>query len=245
MGDGAVIRCRLDLLIRLIDTTTGQAVTGGNAVFRRDGKILAAVPKEGGNYIFIDMGRENFLMQLSVFGYDDKMITVDYENLDTRMPSIDVFLIPSEDTREVLTLSGKRTGLQSIEAVQLGRPVCSISEFDAKQNRVSLFLPNRQMNMEGAHFGLLHGEESYEHFVVSEQPTQNQIKLAQPLQEEFAVNSPVSRVIFGETDAKGNYVLRVRKTAENLRYLLRYQIRDQVKFKVIDLSEGTPEGFKL
>ena len=241
MEDGAVIKCRLDLLIRLTDTTTGLAVTSPNVKFLWNGKQMPARRKGDGNYIFIDMGRENFLMQLSVPGYDPQEIPVDYEALDERMPSIDVFLIPSEDTDEVLTLSGRKRGLTAVEAVQLGKPVCSINEFDPKENRMSLFLPNKQMNMEGAHFGLLHGETDYEHFVVKEQMTQLAIKLQDPLTEEFTVNSNISRVVFGHVkNRSGDYILRVRDTADDLRYLVRFETADKVKYQIYRFVGGEP-----
>ena len=238
MEDGAVIKCRLDLLIRLTDTTTGLAVTSPNVKFLRNGVQMPARKKGDGNYIFIDIGRDNYLMQLSVPGYDPQELTIDYETLDPRMPSIDVFLIPSENTDKVLTLSGRMRGLTAIEAVQLGKPVCSINEFDPKENRMTLFLPNKPMNMESGHFGLLHGEESYEHFVVKEQMTQMAIKLKDPLTEEFAVNSNISRVVFGRVVGKGNYTLRVRDTADDLRYLVRYTTEDSVKYRIYRFTEG-------
>ena len=240
MENGAVIRCRLDLLIRLTDTTTGQAVTSQSAMFRRDGKLMPSRLKGDGNYIFVDIGRENSLIQLTVPGYDALEFSVDYEELDENMPSIDLFLIPSENTESILTLSGKMRGLTAVEAVQLGKPVCSINEFDPKGNRVSLFLPNRQMNMEGGHYGLLHGEKDYEHFVVEEQPNQSTVKLKDQLKDDFSVGSGIARVIFGRVGEKGNYVLRVRNTAEHPRYLVRYTTDQSVKYRVYDFGGDEP-----
>ena len=240
MEDGAIIRCRLDLLIRLTDTTTGRAVTSQSAEFFRGGKRMPVRRKGEGNYIFVDTGRENFLMQLSVPGYDSQEIDVNYENLDEHMPSIDVFLIPSENTESILTLSGKMRGLTAIEAVQLGKPVCSISEFNPKDNRMTLFLPNRQMNMEGGHYGLLHGEKSYEQFVVSEQPSTVAVKLQDPLNEEFDVNSGIARIIYGRVEKKGEFILRVRDTAESPRYLVRFETAATVKYRVYNFGGEEP-----
>lgn len=240
MEDGAVIRCRLDLLIRLIDTTTGQAVTSQSALFRSHGKLMPARLRGDGNYIFVDIGRDNRLMQLDVPGYDSLEFTVDYETLDDRMPSIDIFLIPSENTESILTLSGKVRGLKEVEAVQLGKPVCSINEFDAKGNKMSLFVPNKQMNMEGGHYGLLHGETDYEHIVVEEQPNQSLVKLKNQLKEEYAVGSGIARVVFGRVEDKGNYTLRVRSTADHPRYLVRFTTDKSVKYRVYDFGGDEP-----
>ncbi len=238
MEDGAVIRCRLDLLVRLIDTTTGQAVTSQSVYFKKDNENLTGRPKGEGNYIFIGIGRENFSMQLNVLGYDSQVIEVDYEKLDEHMPSIDVFLIPSENTPSILTLSGTMRGLSKIEAVQLGKPVCSIKEFNSKDNSISLFLSNRQLNMEGRCYGLLHGEKSYERFWVTKQQAQGTAILAEPLQEEFAVNSPIAHVVTGCVDAKGGYILRIRDTANTLRYLVRFETAEGVKYRVYKFEDG-------
>lgn len=245
MEDGAVIRCRLDLLVRLIDTTTGQAITERNVLFKRGDTKLTAHGRGEGNFVFIDTGREDFLMTLSVFGYEDKLIDVKYENLDERMPSIDAFLLPAESTFDIITLSGRRTGLVAVEAVQVGKPVCSISEFNKKDQKVTLFLPNKLMNMEGAHYGLLKGEESYEHIFVEKQFTPTLIKVKDPLEEEFTVNSPICRVVFGEVGPKGSFRLKVRDSGGDLRYLVRYQIKDKVKFKLIDFKNDDLSEIKL
>ncbi|MBQ7706675.1 MAG: hypothetical protein IJT72_02710 [Lachnospiraceae bacterium] len=238
MENGAVIRCRLDLLIRLTDTTTGRAVSSLSVSFWKDGKQLITRLKGDGNYIFIDIGRENFLMKLSVPGFDSQEFIVDYETLDKRMPSIDVFLIPSENNESILTLSGKMRGLTAVEAVQLGNPACSINEFIPKEKRMTFIMPNRQMNMDGNRYGLLHGEKDYEQFVVKEQLNPLSVKLEQQLNEEFAVGSPIARIIYGRVDSKGNYVLRVRDTAETLRFLVRFQTDGNVKYRVYRFEDG-------
>ena len=238
MNNGAVIRCRLDLLIRLTDTTTGRAVSSQSVNFWKNGKLMLTRLKGDGNYIFIDIGRENFIMKLAVPGYDPQEFEVNYETLDAKMPYIDIFLIPSENNESVLTLSGKMRGLTAVEAVQLGKPVCSINEFIPKESRITLLMPNRQMNMEGNHYGILHGEKDYEHFVVSEQLNPISVKLKEQLNEEFAVGSPIARVIFGRVEGKGDFTLRVRDTAETLRYLVKFTTADKVKYRVYCFEGG-------
>ena len=232
-------------MVRLIDTTTGQAITERNVVFRRGKDKIIAQARGEGNYIFIDTGRDDYLMTLSVFGYEDKLIDVKYETLDERMPSIDAFLLPTESSYDTITLSGKRTGLVAVEAVQIDKPVCSVSEFNKKDQKLSLFLPNKLMNMEGANYGLLKGEEKYEKIYVEKQFSPTLVKLKDPLEEEFTVNSPICRVVFGEVDSKGNFRLRVRDSGGDLRYLVRYVIKDKVKFKLIDFKNDDLSEIKL
>lgn len=238
MENGVVIRCRLDLLIRLTDTTTGQAINSQSVEFWKDGKQLLTRPRGDGNYIFVDIGRENCSMTIIAPGYDTEEFAVDYETLDEKMPSIDLFMIPSENNESVLTLSGKMRGLKKIEAVQLGKPVCSISEFIPKDNKMSLFLPNRQINMEGGHYGILHGEKDYEHFVVAKQTNKTSVLLKEKLNEEVAVGNEVYRIVFGHVDSKGNYILRVRDTADKLRYLVRFETDKSLKYRVYRFEDN-------
>ena len=55
--NASVIRFRLDLLVRLIDTTTGGSVEERNVRFFRDGKVVRPATRGGGNYVFLNCGR--------------------------------------------------------------------------------------------------------------------------------------------------------------------------------------------
>ena len=58
------------------------------------------------------------------------------------------------------------------------------------------------------------------------------------LNEEFAVGSPIARVIFGRVEGKGDFTLRVRDTAETLRYLVKFTTADKVKYRVYCFEGG-------
>ena len=75
----SVFGSKLDQLIRLFDTTTGADIDERNVVFKRDGMPVRPEPRDTGTYIFINTGREDFLMRIEVFGYEVYETRVSYE----------------------------------------------------------------------------------------------------------------------------------------------------------------------
>ena len=127
----SVIRARLDLLINLFDTTTGATVDERSVSFMRDGVPVRPESRGAGIYVFINTGREDFLMRVRVKGFDEYETSVSYEGLDPSIPECNVFLIPSENTskgEKLLGLSGNLPFLESLEAVNLSRIICDSSK---------------------------------------------------------------------------------------------------------------------
>ncbi len=245
----AVIRTRLDLVLHLIDTTTGNPPTDAAVRFyRRDG-LLKAMDKGEGSFVFIDLGREDFLMRIEVTGYDALDLEICYEKLDEALPVMDVFLMPSENAYRggrVISFTGKLPKLTAIEAVKPDNPVCTISDYDEEKQKIMLFLPSRRISMESVHYGIVYEEPAppvFEHFEVEETVLPVAVRIKAPLKREFMLNSPICRVVFGRVDAKGNFVLRVRDNSSSLKYLVRYIVDGQEGFMEVDFH--ALEGVKL
>ncbi len=235
--DASVIRCRLDLLVRLIDTTTGAEIEERNVQFFRDHKPVQPVPRGNGNYVFLNCGREDGSLDIKVWGFDPCQVSVEYEKLDSQVPVLEAFLIPSESAASlspVITYSGKLPGLESVQAVNLGQAYCCISEFDERKRIMKLFKTHRS-GMDHVYYGLIHPErQDYEPFTVVKEISESSIKISQPLKEPFSVNSPIARIVFGRVTPEGDYVLRVRNDASRLLYLVRYVTEGDVSFQVVD-----------
>ena len=77
--DASVIRCKLDLLVRLIDTTTGAEIEERNVQFFRDHKPVQPVPRGNGNYVFLNCGREDGSLDIKVWGFDPCQVSVEYD----------------------------------------------------------------------------------------------------------------------------------------------------------------------
>ncbi|MCR5654150.1 MAG: hypothetical protein K6G07_00700 [Lachnospiraceae bacterium] len=242
-----IIRCKLTLLLRLLDATTGAAVDERNIRFQKDGENCFAHARGQGCYIFMDGSRENCLMQVSVHLYEPQTIRVDYEKLDPVLPSIDVFLIPSEKNRRgeaLLTLKGQISGLEAVEAIHPGRPVTSIRSFDAKKNVMTVFSPNRRINMTSIYYGILNTEKNtFEDIVVAEELEDKRVRLKVPLQEEFSPNSPICKILYGQVFEDGKFLFKVRDDGENLNYLVKYVVNGVAGYKMVDFHHL--EGVKL
>ena len=246
MGDG-VIRHTLDLLINLYDSTTGKEVEDSTVSFTRDGDSFPGMYKGDGSYIFINAGRDNGLMRINVNGYENVDLSLDYEKLDKILPAIDVYLIPSENTSEgeaLLTLKGRLSGLVSVEAVHPGRIVTTIRDLDQKRRVMTVFMPNRRMNMTQSRYALLNAEtQTFETIEVEAELSDKRVRLKQNPTEVFPPNSPICRIVYGHVKKDGSYLLRVRDDGKNLKYLVKYVVDGQNRYKVIDFHE--PEGVSL
>ena len=235
----SVLNSRLDLLIRLTDTTTGAIVDERNVLFLRNGLRVKPESRGTGIFIFINTGREDFLMHLEVYGYEPYEIEVHYSELDERLPVLNIFLMPSESMFKgegLLSFSGTLPFLKKIEAVNLNKPVCICNEYDAKKNVIKVFRTGAgKVEMEDIYYGLLASDkESYEKIEVTENVTPQSVRLKETLKGEFTSNQPVMRVIFGSVTEKGDYLLRVRDDGENIRCLIRYEVKDEVRFQTVD-----------
>jgi hypothetical protein len=235
----SVISAKLDLVVRLIDTTTGAIIDERNVLFMRDGEPCKPEPRGSGVYIFINTGREDFLMQIKVYGYDDFRKEVHYEELDERQPTVNVFLMPSENTskgEEVLCLSGTLPFIKNIEAVNLNASLCLANEFDKKKKTMKVFRAGgSSVDLDDIYYGLLHTDKmNYEKIEVTGSAAPQSVILKEAIQEEFSSNSPIMRILFGSVDEDGHYVLKVRDNAKDIRYLVRYEVGDEVRFQTVD-----------
>lgn len=237
----SIIQYKLDLIVQLVDTTTGNSVDEQDVRFYVDGSQCRPIPRGSGNFVFINTGRSDHTLTLKVFGYEECQLNVQYEKLDERMPLLLVFLIPSENSAKgerLLSLSGSLPNLEEIEAVSLAQSYFFTSEFNERKRLLKLFLSQGRLSMENVHYGLINEtQSSYEHFEVEEEVPPDMVKLKEPLQETFKVNAPISRVIFGRVSPDGSYLLRVRDNAEEQRYLVRYRVGGETRFRVVDFRQ--------
>ncbi len=238
----SVISARLDLLIRLYDTTTGAEVEESNVLFLKDAGPVRPERRGTGTYIFINTGREDFLMHIKAFGFEEYEIPIEYASLDERLPVCDVFLMPSENTaggRRFIDFKGNLPFLKTIEAVNLNKPLCSYQAYDPKKNIMSVYYssPSGARLSEG-YYGLVDREkESYEKIEVTNTVTYQSFKLRNPLPADTAQGAQFCRIIYGNVKENGDYLLRVRNDGSNLLYMVRYQVGEDTRFQIVDFND--------
>ena len=243
----SVIHHSLDLLIRLIDTTTGFEIEEKDVHFYEDDKELFPRRKGNGMYIFINQNRFDFWCKIKVYGYEPATVKICYEDMDSKIPIREIFLIPSENGsrgQPVISFTGRLPGISAIEAVSLENSGISISEFDERKRIVKLFR-TRQQNIENLYYGLVHMEsQTYEKLEVEKNLPGPAIKIKEPLKEKFFINSPIVRVIFGVVDESGSYCIRVRDNRDELKFIIRYIVDGEVRFQTINFKNLEEEQLK-
>ncbi|MDD2973425.1 MAG: hypothetical protein PHE02_15000 [Lachnospiraceae bacterium] len=235
----AVINHRLDLALRFIDTTTGTTISEANMRLQKNGHEIHMITKGGGIYLCINVERDNFSLNINIYGYEEKEVFIDYSVLDQQMPLKDIYLIPRENNPRatILSISGIRKGISDIQAVNARSAFVFLQEYDERKRILSLFNPHH-VDLDHVYYGVVHDEkEDYEAIQVSKLISDSSIKVKEGLQEPFQMNAPVQRIVFGSTKPDGSYLLRVQEDAMQVIYLLRYTVDGAVHFKKVDFHD--------
>ncbi len=244
----SVIGAKLDLLVRLVDTTTGADVKESNVLFLKDDKPIRPERRGTGTYVFINTGREDFLMRIRVTGYEEYKVFVDYSSLDQHLPICDAFLIPSENLPGGLshaTLKGNLPFLKSIEAINLQNPLCSFQAYDVKKNLMSVYnATGGVVHLISGCYGLFDREKKkYEKIEVTGTVTSQSFRLKDPVSAEVVQGSPVCRIVYGSVSEDGDYLLRVSDDATELMYLVRFASDEEEYFQMADMHK--PDAFEI
>ena len=236
----SVITRRLDLVLHLIDATTGHAVNEAMTQFETDREDMKFISRDYGTYILINSGRDNFLMQIAVKGYEKVPVEIKYEELNEVMPLKEVFLIPSERTsssEDVLFMKGNLPGLQSVSLIETNKVLATTNSYEPKKRLLQLFERGYRLSTEGSSYGIINREaRTFEVFDIEELPNESQVKLRKPLQEEFQRNSQIGRIVNGYVYPNGDYLIGVRNDNAKKPTIVRF-VTDEVKFMEVDFVE--------
>jgi hypothetical protein len=242
---GSVIRHSLDLVIRLIDTTTGRALAGGQIELFRDGGRLHFERREE-NLLLIDSGREDFDLLVKVAGFEERSTRVAYGALDEKLPALELHLIPGGRAGSggaVLTLAGEYPGIGSIDAVRAGDAPALLREFDERRRLMKLFNPHH-LEMNSVFYGIVDPDGgSFEAIEIEKRLSESEYKLTRKLAKEFKNNAPVTRMVFGSVSEAGHYLLRVRDDSREAKWLVRCTADGKEAFYPIDFKQ--PETLAL
>ena len=241
-----VITAKLSLAMRLIDTTTGKELTETNVRIYKDGNMLRPIKKGEAVYVFVNEGKEDSLMQIKAYGYDDQDVKVTYETLDPRLPMIDVFLMPSEKNRvggSVLEIHGTLSGLEFIEAINLNRPVGLFHSVQEKREVVRMnLLPltaGGGVKLDNITYALLsETKERYDCFNFIEQDAPLSVVLDGPIKAEHKLNDGIFRIIYGRAGPDGRFSLKVRDDSSSLPHLIHFKVGEDEYFKLLDFHNA-------
>ncbi len=253
-----VISAKLTLAVRLVDTTTGMELTETDIRFYFNGVHVYPMREGTGTYIFINMGKEDFLMRICAYGFDDAELDIRYDTLDHRLPLIDVFLMPSEKNiigGSVIKINGNLPKLEFIEAINLSHPIAAFQSVTTRKDIPMMnLLP---MTLAGgvaldpmAYAMLSNDRMRYEVFTVQEQDDATSVMLKTQLKFTHEFNEKIFRIIYGRAGPEGDFILKVRDDEDVLQYLLYFRAGGRefirpIDFHLengeIDLREGATE----
>lgn len=233
----SIISYQLDLIVRLIDTTTGSPVSEQQILFRESGQVLALLRRDAGLYVLLNHGRRNMTLQIEADGYEPVTIAVEYERMNPKFPELEIPLIPqlrSYGFEDYYTLTGKKPGITSVVAVRLENPVATVAGYVERKQLLKLFTAKR---MEENNYALLHKDRQvFEEITVVRRPDKLSLKLLKRLTGGWRPEEPLNRIVRGSVDEDGTYLLRVRDLGGSNEYLVRYEINEEMTYEQIDFG---------
>lgn len=239
MKNSVVAHHKLDLLLSLINTTTGVEITDSDLYIERNGEKLNFMNKGGGNLVFINIGRENFILKVKVKGFYEKTVPVVYEELDSNLPVLEVHMIPNDYyqiTKPCHTFTGTRNGLISIDAVKMSYGSCQTKGYDERKRIINIFNPHR-IEMKNVFYAIVNLEKGeYEVFEIVKRVSDEALEIKNKLQKEFLSYYPISKIVFGEVSEDGNFLLKVAKDAGNAKWIVRFTFKEEEIYKVVDFN---------
>ena len=238
METQTTIHHRLDLAIRLINTVTGKVIEEKNTRFLTSIPGLKAIPRGGGLYLFLNMEKMDLDMEVLVYGFESQKISVQFSELEKGLPIREIYLIPLDNPikDDILTLRGNLSGIEEIEAVSLMEANCCIKEFDARK-RIMTVLNQRNLRFHHVHYGLVNREKTaFEHFEIEKELSIDRIKCKKVLEKPYLINQPIARIVFGQINDDGDYVLKLTKE-EQIQYLVRYVVNGEEFFQKVNVED--------
>ncbi len=240
----ALISYSLDLIVHLVDTTTGDPVTEHQVMFYHDSRLVTYVRKGDGLYVGMNMGKKDRELTVRVKGYLEAVTELCYEKLSGRYPEIFINLIPEMPAYgyvDLLELKGNLAGISSIDAVSMTDPHAMVQGYLEKKQQLKLLQSKKLTERD---YALIHDSpESFEEFHIQPVNHKQYLRLREPLQTVCKPEETVTRIIRGRTTGSGDYILRVRGDGRGTDYLVRYVVKGQTKFKRIVFDD--PEHRRL
>ncbi len=240
----ASITYRLDLVVRLLDTTTGKPAAQRQVAFLADGSVMAMQERDTGLYVLLNRGRNDMHLTVQAKGYLETSVDICYANLSERYPEVEIPLIPEEKPygyQDFVTIKGVMPGIESLAAVPLKSPSAKAANYLEKKQILKFFIAK---SMEEKSYALVHEDRmEFEEFHIAKRISGLSVKLTDPLNEACRPEEPVARIVRGMTEPSGKYLLRIREGTSGMEYLIRYTADGKTVFKKISLEH--PEDWRL
>ena len=225
---------RLDLVVRLLDTTTGIPIAQRQIFFSAEGQVLKFFQRGIGVFILMNQGRKDMKLTVDAAGYESRTIDICYDALSTKFPEIEVPMIPKVKEygyNDILTLEGEMPGMESIDAVPWKFPCAVAAKYLAPRRLMKLFSAK---SLEERSYALIHEDSmEFEEFLIAGKQDKLTLVLRYPLEGACAPEETITRIVRGNVDPSGKYLLRVQQDGSGTDYLVRYVVDGKAAYKRI------------
>lgn len=237
----AEIHYKLDLVVRLVDTTTGKPVGQRQVTFKREEQIIPFLQRDEGLYILLNHGREDMNLTIQATGFLPVRMRICYEELSENFPEVEAAMIPEGDRSgfiDMITLKGHCPGLESVAAVPLKEVYGAVGSYQEKRQILRLY---HTKPLKELAYAVIHEEQQeFEEFRIKKRLDKLSVKLDKPLVTACRPEEKVVRIVRGMVDEKGNYLLRMQEDGDGAEYLIRFVIKGKAAFKKISAESLQP-----
>ncbi len=237
----SVFTYRLDMALRLVDTTSGRNIPANEIkVFIGNNRVHFEA-KSDNILIFRNLESRAFQMEVISPYFEPVKIDIDLDTLNKSLPLVELHMVPNENYRgpvKFFELSGTLKGISSLSAVRMEDNSCLIREFDSRKRIAKIFNPHR-LALDRVWYAMVDPDvNTYETFKINKLLDDQTIKIDRVLETEFKNYFQITPLISGITHDDGSYCLRVRDEAEKAKWLVRWYEKDKPCFRVIDFREN-------
>lgn len=231
---------RLDLAVRLVDTTSGRGISAKNMEVCIDKSPVRFGEKGSGMLILQNLEKRRFQLEIRSSAYERVEREVDLDALGKGLPLLELHLIPGPGypgTDQFQTLEGTLPGIQNLSAVRVGDNACLIREFDPRKRLLKLFNPHH-LALDRVWYALVDPDQGcYEPFQILRMLDDQTVKTDRVLETEFRNYFPISPTVMGAWGEDGKYCLRVRDEGTACKWLVRWEEDGAAKFRTVDFRQ--------
>ena len=235
----AEIRHKLSFAVMLIDTTSGRGIDEKNVQFYKNDEEFKMGGKNNGVYLAINIEPVNFNLRINIQGYEEKELYVDFDELNEKMPLVELYMIP----KDAVSLKGRLKGITELQAASEDESSVFLSGYDEKKKVVRLFNPHSVKLMESQYAVIHRDKGDFEIFKPVKEGGMDTVPVKDSLKEPFKVNDPISRLVHGDVGKDGSYLLKVRDLKTEKNFIVRFVVNGKTYFQRVDFND--PGELKL
>lgn len=246
MEPAVIIRHRAGLIVRLINTATGQEIRQSDIRFARNGQPLFPMPRPDGKLVFLNFPPDACTFAVNAGRFVPRQVELTAELLAGQPPILEIHLVPDKTYAARWpcgTIEGVCPGIEQIDAVRMTDNACLAQTYDERRRILTLFNPHH-LTLDRTYYAVVDPDACrYEPIEIIEQCSEQKFRVAAPLQNPFGNYFPVARRIQGAVLPQDRYELRVPEDASDRRWLVRWRIGGKDCYQMVDFAQ--PETVTL